>query len=97
MSTIQESERAAIQEELVRFLRAEAGEDTLRSGMQSDLGYDHAVWQKMAKMGLLGIAISEDFGGIGGNAVDTAMVAEELGRSLLPMPFIETCVIAPDR
>ena len=95
MSTIQESERAAIQEELVRFLRAEAGEDTLRSGMQSDLGYDHAVWQKMAKMGLLGIAISEDFGGIGGNAVDTAMVAEELGRSLLPMPFIETCVIAP--
>jgi len=95
MSAIQESERTAIQEELVRFLRAEAGEDTLRRGMQSDLGYDRAVWQKMAEMGLLGIAISEDFGGIGGSAIDTAMVAEALGRSLLPVPFIETCVIAP--
>ena len=95
MSAIQESERTAIQEELVRFLRAEAGEDTLRRGMQSDLGYDRAVWQKMAEMGLLGIAISEDFGGIGGSAIDTAMVAEALGRSLLPLPYIETCVIAP--
>lgn len=95
MSTIQASERTAIQEELVRFLRAEADEDTLRSGMQSDRGYDHAIWQKMAEMGLLGIAISEEFGGIGGSAIDTAMVAEELGRSLLPVPFIETCVIAP--
>ena len=52
MSAIQESERTAIQEELVRFLRAEAGEDTLRRGMQSDLGYDRVVWQKMAEMGL---------------------------------------------
>ena len=95
MSTIQASERTAIQEELARLLRAEADEDTLRSGMQSDRGYDHAIWQKMAEMGLLGIAISEDFGGIGGSAIDTAMVAEELGRSLLPVPFIETCVIAP--
>ena len=95
MSTIQESERTAIQEELVRFLRAEADEDKLRKGMQRDRGYDHAVWQKMAEMGLLGIAISADFGGIGGSAVDTAMVAEELGRSLLPVPYIETCVIAP--
>ena len=91
MSTIQESERTAIQEELVRFLRAEADEDKLRSGMQSDRGYDHAIWQKMAEMGLLGIAISEDFGGIGGSAIDTAMVTEELGRSLLPVPFMLLC------
>jgi len=95
LNTIQESERTAIREALVRFLRAEAGEDKLRLGMKSERGYDHRLWQQMADMGLLGIALSETYGGIGGSTLDAAMVAEELGRSLLPVPFIETCVIVP--
>ncbi len=95
MSTIQESEREEIREALVRLLRAEAGEERLREGMQLDRGYDDAVWRQLADMGLLGITISEAHGGIGGSALDAAMVAAELGRSLLPVPFIETCVIAP--
>jgi alkylation response protein AidB-like acyl-CoA dehydrogenase len=63
--------------------------------MQSERGYDPSLWQQMADMGLLGIAISEACGGIGGSEIDTAMVVEELGRSLLSVPFIETCVMAP--
>ncbi|MEL0162624.1 MAG: acyl-CoA dehydrogenase family protein, partial [Halieaceae bacterium] len=95
MSTIQESEREEIREALVRFLRAEAGEERLREGMQRDRGYDEALWRQLADMGLLGITVSEAYGGIGGSALDAAMVAEELGRSLLPVPFIETCVMVP--
>ncbi len=88
MSTIQESEREEIREALVRFLRAEAGEERLREGMQRDRGYDEALWRQLADMGLLGITVSEAYGGIGGSTIDAAMVAEELGRSLLPVPVI---------
>jgi alkylation response protein AidB-like acyl-CoA dehydrogenase len=95
VSTIQESEREEIREALVRFLRAEAGEERLREGMQRDHGYDEALWRQLADMGLLGITVSEAYGGIGGSTIDAAMIAEELGRSLLPVPFIETCVMVP--
>lgn len=94
MSAIADEDREAIRESLSRFLGAEADEAKLRSGMEANCGYDSAVWQQLAEMGLLGIAANEDSGGIGGGAIDIAMVAEELGRSLLPAPFIESAVIA---
>ena len=94
MSAIDHDDRQAIREGLSRFLLAEADEAKLRRGMETDRGYDPAIWHQLAEMGLLGIAVSEDSGGIGGGAIDVAMVAEELGRSLVPVPFIESSVIA---
>lgn len=94
MSAIAEDDREAIREGLSRFLSSEAAEAKLRLGMEQDSGYNPSIWQQLAEMGLLGIAISEDCGGIGGGAIDVAMISEELGRSLVPVPFIESSVIA---
>jgi len=94
MTQIDDADREAMRDALSRFLRADLTEDALRLGMQGELGYDASVWHQLAEMGLLGIAVDEAFGGIGGSPVDVAMVAEELGHSLTPVPFIETCVIA---
>jgi acyl-CoA dehydrogenase len=41
-------------------------------------------------MGWCGTAIPETYGGAGGNAVDLCVIAEELGRSLAPVPFAST-------
>jgi alkylation response protein AidB-like acyl-CoA dehydrogenase len=45
-------------------------------------------------MGLAGLGIAEDLGGAGGGLAELTVVAEELGRSLLPVPFFSSTVLA---
>ncbi len=45
-------------------------------------------------MGLAGLGIAEDRGGSGGGLAELATVAEELGRALLPVPFLSSTVLA---
>ena len=45
-------------------------------------------------MGLAGLGIAEDLGGAGGGLAELTVVAEELGRVLLPVPFFSSTVLA---
>ena len=47
-------------------------------------------------MGLLGIAIPEEFGGAGAGRLELCVVAEELGRALAPVPFSSTVYLASE-
>lgn len=60
----------------------------LRDGPTSP---QHA-WNGMAGLGWLGISLPEEAGGIGG-AIEAAIVAEGLGRSLSPAPFLSSTVL----
>uniref|UniRef100_UPI0038F7C68B acyl-CoA dehydrogenase family protein n=1 Tax=Streptomyces turgidiscabies TaxID=85558 RepID=UPI0038F7C68B len=51
------------------------------------------VWGKLAEQGLLGLPFSENDGGFGAGAVETAIVMESLGRSLVLEPYLTTVVI----
>ncbi|MCB0978922.1 MAG: acyl-CoA/acyl-ACP dehydrogenase [Acidimicrobiales bacterium] len=54
------------------------------------------VWSDLAEMGVLGIGVSEDRGGLGMGPLDWVLLAEETGYAALPHPFVETaCVTAP--
>jgi alkylation response protein AidB-like acyl-CoA dehydrogenase len=52
-------------------------------------GYDRARWQQLAEMGLIALAASEEAGGMGGSAVDLALVAEAIGKANAPDPLLE--------
>ena len=56
-------------------------------------GWSRQVWGKLAEQGLLGLPFSEEDGGFGGGAVETAIVMESLGRSLVLEPYLTTVVI----
>jgi alkylation response protein AidB-like acyl-CoA dehydrogenase len=61
--------------------------------METDEGYDEAVWKQMAQeLGLQGIAIPEEYGGQGFGFVELGIVMEEFGRALLCAPFFATVV-----
>ena len=63
--------------------------------MDTEAGYDTAVWTQMAEqMGLAGLHIPEEFGGSGYTYVELGIVLEEMGRSLLCAPFFSTVVLA---
>lgn len=50
-------------------------------------------WATFAELGLLAAPLPEDFGGLGGGAVDVSVVAEEFGKALVTEPYIPTVVI----
>jgi alkylation response protein AidB-like acyl-CoA dehydrogenase len=58
-------------------------------------GYDEQAWRLLgSEMGLAGLGIPEDLGGVGGGLAELTVVAEELGGSLLPVPFFSSTVLA---
>jgi alkylation response protein AidB-like acyl-CoA dehydrogenase len=53
------------------------------------------LWRALAvDMGLAGLLVPESRGGVGGSTRETAVVLEELGRSLAPVPFLTSAVVA---
>jgi alkylation response protein AidB-like acyl-CoA dehydrogenase len=63
--------------------------------METEAGYDAAVWSQMAEqMGLQGLHIPEEYGGSGYSYVELGIVLEEQGRALLCAPFFSTVVLA---
>src|SRR5262245_8841357 len=63
--------------------------------MDTEQGYDDAVWQQMGEqMGLQGLIGPEEFGGSGYSYVELIVVLEEMGRSLLCAPYFSTVALA---
>ena len=62
--------------------------------MATDVGYDPALWQEMADLGWLAMAIDEADGGAGFSFLEVAVLLEEMGRSVFPAPFMSTVVLA---
>ena len=77
------------------FLDAKSPESAVREQMETEDGFDRAVWTQMAEqMGLQGMHIPEEFGGSGFSYVELGIVLEEMGRALLCAPFFSTVVLA---
>ena len=77
------------------FLDSKSSEEAVREQMETDNGYDTAVWTQMAEqMGLQGLHIPEEYGGSGFGYVELGIVLEEMGRSLLCAPFFSSVVLA---
>ena len=80
------------------FLNAKSSEATVRELMETESGYDEAVWSQMAEqMGLQGLIIPEEFGGSGYSYVELIVVLEEMGRALLPAPYFSTVALFCER
>jgi pimeloyl-CoA dehydrogenase small subunit len=56
-------------------------------------GFSRALWRQYAEMGLLGVAFPERYGGSAGGPVETMIVMEAFGRSLILEPYFATVVL----
>ncbi|MHA7649571.1 acyl-CoA dehydrogenase family protein [Mycobacterium sp. ML4] len=52
-------------------------------------GFDKSLWERLCAMGATSMAVGEHVGGDGATLVDLALVAEEVGRALAPVPWID--------
>jgi alkylation response protein AidB-like acyl-CoA dehydrogenase len=74
----------------VRLLLADrAASPSVLARTERDEAYDLALWRALAvDVGCAGLSIPEKFGGAGASWRETAVVAEELGRAVAPVPFL---------
>jgi alkylation response protein AidB-like acyl-CoA dehydrogenase len=57
-------------------------------------GFSRELWKSFAEMGFSGLLVPEEFGGSGLGCVEAGVVMEEIGRTLMPSPFLSTAVVA---
>jgi alkylation response protein AidB-like acyl-CoA dehydrogenase len=57
-------------------------------------GFSRELWKTFAEMGFAGLLIPEEHGGSGLGAVEAGVVMEEIGRTLMPSPFLATSVLS---
>jgi alkylation response protein AidB-like acyl-CoA dehydrogenase len=87
------NEQLALQDTLQRFIGRDYGFERRRELARSALGFSAEAWSQYANLGLLSLPFPEEFGGVGGNAVDIMLVMELVGRGLLLEPFLSTVVM----
>ncbi|MFC4466636.1 acyl-CoA dehydrogenase family protein [Streptomyces xiangluensis] len=65
--------------------------------VESDTPYDPELWKALADgMGLAGLLVPESSGGQGATHREVAVVLEELGRAVAPVPYLTSAVVATE-
>ena len=62
--------------------------------LQSQEGWSREIWSKLAELGLLGLHVPEELGGMGSASVETMLTMNALGRGLLLEPYLPSAILA---
>ncbi len=77
-----------LRDEARKFLEAKCTSALVRGVLDNDdVSHSADLWSQVKDMGWLGVAIPEEFGGLGLGMLEMCVIAEELGRVLAPVPF----------
>ncbi|AYJ87072.1 acyl-CoA dehydrogenase [Sphingomonas paeninsulae] len=88
-------EQVAVRDAARDYLQENAGFEQLRRTVDGTAGWDEELWRGFAsELGFAGAGIAEEDGGIGLGAIEQALILEELGRTLAPIPWFESVVLA---
>jgi alkylation response protein AidB-like acyl-CoA dehydrogenase len=80
-------DHVALQDAYKQFFKTHCSIETVRAAEPS--GFDKDLWERLCAMGATTMALPESCGGDGATLVDLTLVAEEIGRSLAPVPWID--------
>ena len=86
-------EQELLRETARRFLESECTTQFVRHRMAEPAAITGAFWQKLAEQGWLGIVYPEEQGGSGLGLVDLVVLMEEMGRAVMPGPFLSTVLL----
>ena len=87
-------EQAMLLDVAREFCRDKSPIGEVRAQLETDTGFDPAIWQQMVELGWTGIAVPEAFGGSGLGVAALVPVVEAMGRAMLGTPLISTSLAA---
>src|SRR6266576_1106552 len=89
-------EQKQLRDEARKFLTEKCPPKAVRTVLDGKQPYDRELWNGLAGMGFLGVAIPEAYGGAGAGHLELCVIAEEMGRALAPVPFSSTVYLAAE-
>jgi alkylation response protein AidB-like acyl-CoA dehydrogenase len=88
-------EQELLRDGLGRFLSTRYDLEKSRAAAKTGAGWQPDIWRGFAdELGILGAALPEAVGGIGGGPVEVMVIAEALGHALVVEPYVDTVVVA---
>jgi alkylation response protein AidB-like acyl-CoA dehydrogenase len=85
-------EQNAIRDSLSKWAAQQYDFDKRREALKNEDAWK-SNWATFAELGLLMAPLPEEFGGLGGGAIDVSVIAEEFGKALVVEPYVPTVVI----
>ena len=88
------NDQSLLQNQVARFLKEKVPLDLVRAvaeGRQTD----RIIWSELTELGLPGIMIEENLGGLGLGLLDASIIAERIGYGATPSPYLTSAIIAP--
>jgi alkylation response protein AidB-like acyl-CoA dehydrogenase len=77
-----------------QFVSTECTKAKVRELEKSAEGYSPEIWNKMAELGWFGLMIPDQYNGMDMGLLDLVVVFEEVGRNILPSPFLVSAALA---
>jgi alkylation response protein AidB-like acyl-CoA dehydrogenase len=88
-------EQELLRDGLAKFLSTRYDLEKSRAAAKTGAGWQADIWRGFAdELGILGAALPEEVGGIGGGPVEIMVIAEALGHALAVEPYVDTAVVA---
>lgn len=88
-------EQHAFAASLHDLLRAADTPSVVRAWAAGDHAPGLQLWRRLAELGVHGLLVDEEHGGLGADAVDVAVAFEVLGYHAVPGPLVESVAVLP--
>lgn len=95
MKFVLSEEQQSLAGALDEIIESAGGTKVARTWAEGNTEPGLALWNQLAELGLFGLCVAEDDGGMGGTAVDLAVAFERLGYHAVPGPYIESAALLP--
>jgi alkylation response protein AidB-like acyl-CoA dehydrogenase len=88
-------EQELLRDGLSKFLSTRYDLEKSRAAAKTGPDWQPDIWRGFAdELGILGAALPEEVGGIGGGAIEIMVITEALGQALVVEPYVDTAVVA---
>jgi len=85
-----------LKEQVRKFLTDKCPTKVVRRVLDGNETHAEEVWKGLVDLGVPGVGIPEEFGGLGLSPLELCVVAEEIGRAAAPVPFDTSVVLATE-
>ena len=75
------------------FLRRQCSPSVVAESLASERGFSPELWKEISVLGWPGLLVPAEYGGSGGSHVDACLLAEEMGRTCFPAPYVTSAVV----
>lgn len=89
------SDQKLLENSVRRFTEDQLPLDRIRQYAATRTGFQADIWKGLVELAATGVLVPEEFGGAGFTMLDALVIQEALGRTVAPVPFTGTAIMAP--